>query len=83
MTISHSEGVRRGRLDTNRLTTILANLPAGATEIFCHPATGGWDDMEPTINVEACKAEFAALVDGVTIAAVEAASVELAAFRDL
>ena len=62
---------------------MVTGLPAGSTEIFCHPATGPWEGMDPAAVGYAFEDEFAALIDAAPVAAARAPGIQLIAFRDL
>lgn len=72
-----------GRMDARRLAAVVTGLPAGSTEIFCHPATGPWEGMDPAAVGYAFEDEFAALIDAAPVAAARAPGIQLIAFRDL
>jgi len=70
-----------GHMDRNRLLSLLANLPEGISEIFCHPATRRWPEIEPEAAHFGFEDEFEALIDpAVRMAAADA---ELTTFRGL
>lgn len=52
-----------GGVDRTRLQGFLANLPRGVSEIYCHPATAPWPDMEPEARHYRVEEELAALTD--------------------
>lgn len=70
-----------GAMDRRRLLTLLAGLPEGTTEVFCHPATGRWPGIEPEAARFRFEDEFAALIDPDVRNAARA--VELTTFRGL
>jgi len=70
-----------GRMDRRRFLAVLAALPDGVSEIFCHPATGRWPDIEPGAAHFRFEDEFAALIDPAVRDA--AAAAELTTFRGL
>jgi hopanoid biosynthesis associated protein HpnK len=70
-----------GHMDRNRLLSLLANLPEGISEIFCHPATRRWPEIELEAAHFGFEDEFEALIDpAVRMAAADA---ELTTFRGL
>ena len=77
-------GIRdTGRMDGDALRRIIATLPDGVSEIFLHPATGRWAEMESEAAGFRFEDEFKALVDPAVRAAVAKAGAELIAFGDL
>lgn len=77
-------GIRdAGRMDGDALRRIIATLPDGVSEIFLHPATGRWAEMESEAAGFRFEDEFKALVDPAVRAAVAKAGAELIAFGDL
>ena len=61
-----------GRMTSRRLLDFLPALPAGVTEIYCHPATRRWDGPFAPAPEYRCVEEFEALVDPAVAAAVRA-----------
>jgi len=51
-----------GHMTYERVLSLLACLPPGVSEIFFHPATGAWEDMEPGMGGYEHAAELDALV---------------------
>ncbi|MFQ5764655.1 MAG: hopanoid biosynthesis-associated protein HpnK [Rhodospirillales bacterium] len=77
-------GIRdTGRMDSDALRRTIAALPDGVSEIFLHPATGRWAEMESEAAGFRFEDEFKALVDPAVRAAVAEAGAELIAFGDL
>lgn len=76
--LSHS-----GRMDRDRMLPVINHLPDGVSEIFCHPATGHWDGIEPAAAGSRFEDELAALLDSEIRAALEQSGARLIAFRDL
>lgn len=72
-----------GRLDPTRTRELLAALPDGITELYFHPATRRWGDIDPLPESYRPEAELAALVDPSVRAVVEASGAVLATFGDL
>jgi hopanoid biosynthesis associated protein HpnK len=52
-----------GAMDRARILGFLANLPDGISELYCHPATGAWPEMEPAARHFRVADELAALTD--------------------
>jgi len=61
-----------GRMTRQRLLALLAALPAGVSEIYCHPATRRWDGPFAPRPDYRCVEEFEALIDPQVAAAVRA-----------
>ena len=72
-----------GRLNRDRLGRLLSRLPDGVSEIYCHPATRHWPDMDPLMAHYQVEDELAALVDPEIVAMVRRGGIEQVAFRDL
>jgi hopanoid biosynthesis associated protein HpnK len=72
-----------GGMDRERMQALLSRLPEGTSEIFMHPATRSWDDMDPAAAAYRFEAEYAALIDSDVRAAVARSGAALIAFRDL
>jgi hopanoid biosynthesis associated protein HpnK len=72
-----------GRMDRERVLSLLAGLPEGSSEIMFHPATGTWGGADPAPPGDDFVAEYEALCDPAVAEAVEAAAARLSAFRDL
>jgi hypothetical protein len=72
-----------GRLNRDRLGRLLSRLPDGVSEIYCHPATCHWPDMDPLMAHYRVEDELAALVDPEIVAMVRRGDIEQVAFRDL
>lgn len=72
-----------GGMDQERMRAVLSHLPDGTSEIFTHPATRRWEDMDSAASAYRFEAEYAALVDADVRAAVTRSGATLVAFRDL
>lgn len=70
-----------GRMDRRHLLSLLASLPEGASEIFSHPATRRWQEIDPKAAHFRFEDEFAALIDPDVRLAVTGAT--LTTFRGL
>jgi hopanoid biosynthesis associated protein HpnK len=78
-TTDHFVGPRfMGRLDSRRLHSIIEGLPAGTTELMCHPAAA----PEPPVRIDRV-AELAALTSGRLRDAIAARSIRLVSFAAL
>ncbi len=69
-----------GNMDRSHMLGFLANLPDGVSEIFSHPATGQWPEMEPEARRFRFADELAALTDAETAAAIPRFGIEPTAF---
>jgi hopanoid biosynthesis associated protein HpnK len=73
-----------GRMDRERVMTLLRCLPDGITEMFFHPATDdAWPEADPNAAGFRFRDELAALVDAGVRARVAATGARLARFSDL
>jgi hopanoid biosynthesis associated protein HpnK len=72
-----------GRMDRHRMIDTLSVLPDGTSEIMTHPATGGWDGVEPAAAAYRFADEFAALIDPAVRAAAETTGAERISFAAL
>jgi hopanoid biosynthesis associated protein HpnK len=72
-----------GQMDGDALHRTIAALPDGVSEIFLHPATGCWAEMEPEATGFRFEDEFKALINPTVRAAVTKAGAKLIAFGDL
>jgi len=69
-----------GAMDRERMLAILATLPDGVSEIYCHPATGPWSGMEPEARSYRVADELAALKDDAVRSTLHARRIEPTAF---
>jgi len=69
-----------GRMGPERVRRFLGALPHGLTELYFHPATRRWDEIDAWPSDYEPEAEFAALVDPGVKAALEASGATLATF---
>jgi hopanoid biosynthesis associated protein HpnK len=77
-------GLRRsGEMDTQRVLSLLGQLPEGTTEIYFHPATSSTPYIERELPGYRVQAEFQALIDPLVRRAVYASGARLIAFSDL
>lgn len=77
-------GVRdTGRMDRTRILAYLANLPEGVSEIYCHPATGRWPDMDRLMAHYRVEDELAALTADEVGAAMAARGIVATTFEEL
>jgi hypothetical protein len=68
-----------GGMDLQRILDILANLPDGLSEIYGHPATGGWTDRPMPANYRGVD-EYLALIAPETTQAVKRSGARLTTF---
>ncbi len=77
-------GIREtGAMDGAALRRTIAALPDGVSEVFLHPATGPWPEIEPEAAGFHYLDEFQGLIDPTTRAAVADAGATLIAFGDM
>lgn len=72
-----------GTLDQTQLLSALSVLQEGVTEIFSHPATGQWQDIDPAASDFKFKEEFEALISPDVVAAIENSDITLSTFKDI
>ena len=72
-----------GRFEAARMRELLRALPDGITELYVHPATRRWGEIDPLPESYRPEAELAALIDPSVRAAVESSGAVLATFGDL
>jgi hopanoid biosynthesis associated protein HpnK len=72
-----------GAMDRRRLLAFLDNLPEGVSEIYCHPATGPWQGMEPEARGYRVADELAALTDDQVAASIDRLAIERTSFGAL
>jgi hopanoid biosynthesis associated protein HpnK len=72
-----------GRMDADRVRRFAESLPDGVSEIYCHPATGRWADMERSVEHYQFKRELEALVSPYVAEALHRSGVQLIALSAL
>jgi hopanoid biosynthesis associated protein HpnK len=72
-----------GHMTEDRVLAILAQLPAGTTELYFHAATGRWPGIASDLASYRLEDEFATLVNPHVAEAVRANGIERIAFRDI
>jgi len=72
-----------GHVDERYLLELVADLPAGVTEIYCHPSEGVAAGMAPYQRGYEHRVELAALTSARVRKAVAASDVELVSYRDI
>ncbi len=71
-----------GHLDIDRMVRILAHLPEGLSELYTHPATGPWPEVESGAADYEFEAEYKALIHPRVRRAIEKFSIELTGFNE-
>jgi len=71
-----------GHMNLDTLVRILPNLEDGLSEIYLHPATGPWDDMDPAAKDYEFEAEYKALIHPRIKRIIEKFSIELTSFSE-
>lgn len=72
-----------GRMDRNRLIPMLSTLPDGVSEVFCHPATGKWEGMDPAAHDYSFEEEYKALLDADIRKLASKSGIQLISFQDI
>jgi hopanoid biosynthesis associated protein HpnK len=70
-----------GHMTIDTLIRIIPHIPDGITEIYSHPATERWDDIDPAAKDYEFEAEYKALIHARTKRAVEKFDIELSGFN--
>lgn len=71
-----------GHMNIDKLIRIIPHLSEGTTEIYTHPATGKWDDIDPAANDYEFEAEYKALIHARTKRAIEKFDIKLSGFNN-
>ena len=71
-----------GHMNLDTLVHILPNLEDGLSEIYLHPATGPWDDIDPAAKDYEFEAEYKALIHPRIKRIIEKFSIELTSFQN-
>ena len=71
-----------GHMNIDTLIRIIPHVTDGVTEIYCHPATERWDDIDPAANEYEFEAEYKALIHARTKRTVDKFDIELSGFND-
>jgi hopanoid biosynthesis associated protein HpnK len=71
-----------GHMNIDTLIRIIPHLDDGITEIYTHPATKRWDDIDPAANDYEFEAEYKALIHARTKRTVEKFDITLSGFND-
>ncbi|MBV9402306.1 MAG: hopanoid biosynthesis-associated protein HpnK [Candidatus Eremiobacteraeota bacterium] len=72
-----------GRMSAGRVVALLANLPPGVSEMYFHPATRPWVNVDPAIANYDFSGELRALMSDEVIAALRRKGLAPSAFSDL
>lgn len=72
-----------GAMDRHRVLGFLANLPEGVSELYCHPATGPWPQMEAAARHYRVADELMALTGREVANALSVYGIERTAFGAL
>jgi hopanoid biosynthesis associated protein HpnK len=72
-----------GVMDRERVLGFLAHLPDGVSELYCHPALGPWDGMEPAARHYRFADELAAMTDTGVGAALKTFGIDRTSFGRL
>ena len=72
-----------GAMNPLRVRALLANLPAGVSELYLHPATERWPGVPAGMENYAFAEEFAALVDVRVARALTESDIEPTAYGTL
>ncbi|SAL02949.1 hopanoid biosynthesis associated protein HpnK [Caballeronia ptereochthonis] len=85
--IAHNDHVcgmaRSGAMDTSAMLDALARLPAGVTEIYCHPAIPADTPLTPSMRGYRHADELDALLSARVAAAIASAGLACGGFADL
>ncbi len=71
-----------GHMNIDKLVRIIPHITNGTTEIYCHPATERWDDIDPAANDYEFEAEYKALIHARTKRTIEKFDITLSGFND-
>ena len=70
-----------GHMNIDKLIRILPHIEEGVTEIYAHPATERWDDIDPAANDYEFEAEYKALIHARTKRTIEKFDIQLSGFN--
>jgi hopanoid biosynthesis associated protein HpnK len=70
-----------GHMNIDKLIRILPHIEEGVTEIYLHPATERWDDIDPAANDYEFEAEYKALIHARIKRAIEKFDIQLSGFN--
>lgn len=72
-----------GHMTPGHVLEVIANLPAGISEMYFHPATHKWPEMDPAMKGYQCEQELAALTSAEVMKALERSDIKKVSFSDL
>lgn len=70
-----------GHMNIDVLIRIIPHITEGTTEIYMHPATGRWDDIDPAADDYEFEAEYKALIHPKIKRAIDKFDIELSGFN--
>jgi hopanoid biosynthesis associated protein HpnK len=70
-----------GHMNIDTLIRIIPHIAEGTTEIYMHPATGRWDDIDPAAKDYEFEAEYKALIHPKIKRAIDKFDIELTGFN--
>jgi len=77
-------GIRySGHMTTDRVVSMLGELPDGVTEMYFHPATGPWSGIDPQIAAYDFAGETDALISAAVRAALTASGARLTTYSEI
>ncbi len=71
-----------GHMNIDKLVRIIPHISEGVTEIYCHPATGKWEDIDPAATDYEFEEEYKALIHPRIIRTVEKFDIKLTGFNE-
>jgi len=71
-----------GHMNIDKLIRILPHIEDGVTEIYTHPATERWDDIDPAASDYEFEAEYKALIHARTKRTIDKFDITLSGFND-
>lgn len=71
-----------GHMNIDKLIRILPHIEEGVTEIYLHPATERWDDIDPAADDYEFEAEYKALIHARTKRTVDKFDITLTGFNE-
>lgn len=71
-----------GHMNIDTLIRIIPHISEGVTEIYTHPATERWDDIDPAAEEYEFEAEYKALIHAKIKRAIEKFDIKLSGFND-
>lgn len=71
-----------GHMNIDKLIRIIPHISDGVTEIYTHPATERWDDIDPAATDYEFENEYKALIHARTKRTIDKFDIELSGFND-